>query len=308
MTKQDKIIVGIDIGATKTKMGYLEDGVMKTFFHDLTAQDPDEAAQVYIGAIRKAKLPFTLAGIGIGCPGPLDQRKGIIKSPPNLLNWNNFPLKKILESEFNVPVFLENDANTGALGEALYGKAKDYDRVFYMTISSGIGTGIVIDKKIYQGFSGLAGEIWAFDPNLFLGKKGLYNVNDLGAGNGFEKQLRDSLTRGRSTTIDLNEPTAKSIIRACEQGDELAMKIVEQAVVTLSAALCFVIYLLAPDIVVLGGGLCTEPKWIVEPLVKKIRQQLIIDELKNIPIERARLWNEAVLYGAVSLVKENEND
>jgi predicted NBD/HSP70 family sugar kinase len=143
---KDKITIGIDIGGTKTKIGYLDDKqAIQVIGQISTSQDPNVAVKSIIGLIREAKLPGSIEKIGLACPGPLNQKSGLVLSPPNLQKWKRFPIVELLKKEFNVPVVLDNDANAGALGESVYGSAKDFNTVLYLTISTGIGVGIVIN-------------------------------------------------------------------------------------------------------------------------------------------------------------------
>ena len=166
-------------------------------------------------AIRKARLPGEPAGVGIGCPGPLDQEQGVVLRPPRLPKWDDFPIVTALQRRLDVPVSLENDANAGALGEALHGSGRGRRRVFYVTISTGVGTGIVIDGRIYRGRRGLAGEIWAFDPACFCGGKGLWNLNDLGSGEGLVRQVRHALEQGARSMI-----SARAVTRCGRPGSK----------------------------------------------------------------------------------------
>ena len=298
------VIVGIDIGATKTKMAFLRQNKLITFFHKPTPQEPERAADMIVRALSRAKLPGSLEGIGIGCPGPLNQEKGVVLSPPNLPRWNRFRLKAVIEKRLGTRAILENDANAGALGEAVHGSGRRFRHVFYMTISTGIGTGLVLDKRIYRGSKGLAGEIWAFVPESFRGNEGTWNLTELGSGKGMVKQVKHYIAQGRKTLIRNTNISTGSIMAAWEKGDPLAREVVTTARRSLAGALSFVVHMMAPDLIVLGGGLCTDPRWLVDPVRRMVKKHIHIPELAEIPVRRARLWNEAVLYGAIALFDE----
>jgi glucokinase len=317
--KQDKnsrnisgtgLVLGIDIGGTKTKIGSFSGSTLVVHSHFPTPQDPQQAASTLIEEIKK--VPGTesgrLAGIGIGCPGPLSQETGEVLSPPNLQKWVRFPIVRLLEDEFQAPVLLENDGNAGALGEAVFGSGKGYNTVFYCTISTGIGIGIVINGAVHQGYKGLAGETWAFEPENYFGKSSGTNILDRSAGNGIVRIAAEALVEaareGRSSCISQNEVTTRTILAALEAGDSIAVEIFEQARDILAGMLVNAMTLLAPDIVVLAGGLCTDPSWYVEPIRERVRKWMPIRELADTPINRAELWDSAVLYGAVSMVAQ----
>jgi glucokinase len=299
--------IGIDVGGTKTRMAYESAGELHPFYHDATPQDPDTALSSMVAAIREADLPGDLAGIGIGCPGPLDPWHGIILSPPNLPDWTDFHLAERMAGDLGVPVTVENDANAGALGEAIHGAGKGHDVVLYITISTGIGAGIVINGSIHRGRRGLAGGIWSYPPGSLEGKPGA-NITELSSGNGLVARAADRIGGGAATSIPTDDISTHSIIAAYESGDLLAVELVESARATLAGTICFALHLLSPDIVVLGGGLCTNESWFVKPLQEQVRGTLPIDAMKDIPIVRAEHLDEAVLYGALALVKEDTHD
>ncbi len=304
---ENGVIIGVDIGATKIQLALLRGDGLDIFFRQPTPQEPGDAVDMIASAIDEAALNGSFKAIGIGCPGPLDQERGVVLSPPNLPSWLDFPLVARMQQRLSVPVRLENDGNAGALGEAVHGAAAAYRRVFYVTISSGIGSGMVIDKQVYRGAHGMAGEIWAFAPSTFFGKSGSGNINELAGGMGLVRQVRTRIKEGAACSIPADDVTTHKLIAAWEQGDTVATEVITCAHETLAATLCLVENLLAPDIIVLGGGLCTNPAWMVEPITALVQQWQRIDALKEIPIRRAKLWDEAVLYGAISLFRELES-
>jgi glucokinase len=298
-------VIGIDIGGTKTKIGYRKQGSLETIAHFETPRDPDRA----IFAIEEKISEFleqngALNGIGIGCPGPLDQEAGVVLTPPNLPGWRDVPLGKLLQERFDVPVRLENDGNAGALGEAVYGEGAGFHTVFYCTISTGIGAGIVIDGKIHRGRCGLAAEVWAFEPEYYYGRKTGITIEDRSSGNGIVSQARRLLREGRASSIPFDNITTRTVIGAFEQGDTLATEILEQARNMVGGMLVNAITFLAPDIIVLAGGLCTNPAWYVDPVAARVAEWVKIKELQDTPIKRAKLWDSAVLYGAIRLAEQ----
>ena len=334
-------VIGVDIGGTKTQLGQRRGARLDVFSRFPTPQDPDEAVAGIAEAITEeggagggSRAP---GAVGIGCPGPLDQERGLVLSPPNLPQWHSFPLAERLGRACRCPVFLENDANAGALGEALFGSGKGCEKVFYVTISTGIGAGIVLDGRIYRGHAGMAGELWAFRPELFAPREagsprvGAANGNilDLASGAGIvrrvERLLEDEPAdssgvvpeRVGQDEADRDDPvsaaardffpdgrvSSEAVFDAYERGYPPIVEIVESAQRILSAAAVFVLTTLAPDVIVLGGGLCREPGWYVRPIQRLVRESVPMEELRSVPIVRARLWDTAVLHGALSLAE-----
>jgi glucokinase len=298
----NKLTIGIDIGGTKTRVGYLDDAKkVEILGHVATSQNPDEAVKNIINIIGSATLPRKIEKIGIVCPGPLDQKAGMILSPPNLSRWDNFPLVEILEKEFGVDVILENDANAGALGEAVFGSARDANTVLYFSLSTGIGAGIVINKKIHIGYKGLAGEIWCVPPKFFGANTGEQNVTELSSGNGMVDIAKEKIAGGFETLVNKNQVTTYELFNAYNKGDKLAVKLTEKAKKVLNATMVFSSCLLAPDVIVLGGGLTNDLDLFLHPLQEMFKQTMPLNDLKDTPIVKSSLDNDSVIYGALAL-------
>ncbi|MDB4584319.1 ROK family protein, partial [Draconibacterium sp.] len=256
---RNKIIIGIDIGGTKTRVGYLgKDNNVKIIGHVATSQDPVKAINNIADIIRSAQIPGEINKIGIVCPGPLNQKTGMILSPPNLPKWDDFPIVEILKKEFGVDTILENDANAGALGEAVFGAAQNAHTVLYFSLSTGIGAGIVINKKVHIGYKGLAGEIWCVPPKLFGANTGERSILDLSSGNGMVELAKEQISKGVETIIRKDQPTSYEIFDAFHKGDKLAIQLIENAREILNGTMVFSSCLLAPDVIVLGGGLTND--------------------------------------------------
>ncbi|MFW5886454.1 MAG: ROK family protein [Bacteroidota bacterium] len=299
---KDKITIGIDIGGTKTKIGYLDDKqTIQVVGQISTSQDPNQAVKNIVSLIREANLLGSIEKIGIACPGPLNQKSGLVLSPPNLQKWKRFPIVDLLKKEFNVPVALDNDANAGALGEAVYGSASNANTVLYVTISTGIGAGIVINKKIHAGFKGLAGEIWCFPPQLFGAKTDKWNITDLSSGNGLVQVAEEKIKNGK-IKLDANKLTTHMIVDAFYRNENWAVVLIEQARRILNAILVFSSCLLAPDVIVLGGGLTNDNEIFVNPLKTMFNSTMPLEDLKKTPILSSELKNDNVLYGTMAMI------
>lgn len=298
-------VIGIDIGGTKTKIGHINDEALQIITHFETPAEPDEAISIIVNALSSfSDREGPIAGIGIGCPGPLDQERGIILTPPNLPGWRQFPLVQELRKRIDAPIVLENDGNAGALGEAVYGEGTGFNTVLYCTISTGIGAGIVIGGKIHRGRRGMATEVWAFEPEYYYGRKTGLTIEDRSSGRGIVSVAERLLDEGRVSSIPKDNITTRTIINAYEGGDGLAIEILEQARNMIAGLLVSAVTLLAPDIIVLGGGLCTNPSWYVEPIAARLADWVKVKELQDTPIRRAKLWDSAVLYGAIRMAEQ----
>lgn len=160
------LVIGVDLGGTQIRTGVLRGATLLSRINFLTGEHPEPdriIPRVYTAiqeALDKASIAIEqIAGIGIAAPGPLDCNTGIIFAPPNLPGWDHVPLRDIFAEHFHIPVFVENDANTAGLGEHMFGAGHGCNNMVYLTVSTGIGGGVIIDGKILEGASGTAGEI-----------------------------------------------------------------------------------------------------------------------------------------------------
>ena len=165
--------IGIDIGGTKSAviLGYPQGRddpdefiLQREAFETKRAGRPEAVIRKMMdlihGILEERKLaPEDIIGIGVSCGGPLDSRKGVIMSPPNLPGWDNIPIKQMLEEEFGIPAALENDANACAVAEWKHGAGRGYDNVIFLTFGTGLGAGLILDGKLYRGGSDMAGEV-----------------------------------------------------------------------------------------------------------------------------------------------------
>lgn len=294
--------IAIDIGATKTVVAYYRGAAPEPLDRFLTPEEPEAALEAIARAVAGAPAPAR--EVGIGAPGPLDPVGGVILEPPNLRRWWGFPLKERLEAELQLPVTIDNDATVGALGEAVFGSGRGYSSVYYITISTGIGAGLVIDGSVFGGHAGLAGEVHAFRPGNFAGRNDGWNVIDLASGPGLIRRTRHGLKQGAESSLTAEDLDTRKILAALEENDPLAVEIMEDARNAMAAVVMGVLYAVAPEIIVLAGGLCTDNRWYVTPVQERVRDWLAYSELQDIPIARAELWDSAVLWGASVLSEE----
>jgi len=294
--------VVIDIGATKTVLARFSEDKnghrVEPFDRFPTPATGEALVQEILRALNGAG---PVSHIGIGAPGPLDPRSGVFLDPPNMPGWRNFPLVQTLKDALGVPVLLENDANVGALGEALFGSGRGCPSVFYLTISTGIGAGLVVDGRIFGGYKGMAGEVHAIDPGTYFGGETGETVIERASGPGMVRCALKRIAAGMETSLSTETVDTYTLLAALATGDPVAVATVESARDALAGLLVHVLAILAPDMVVLAGGLCTDSSWFVDPVRERVHRGTKIPELREVPIERASLWDTAVLYGAAAL-------
>jgi glucokinase len=321
----NKMIVGIDVGGTKVAGGLVD----RKGRLDRTVTLPTKAKEgfetsfgqvltVIKRLINQAGGPDYVKGIGICCPGPLNPRTGIVINPPNLPGWVNINFAERIETEFQLPARLENDANAAGLAEVLFGAAVGHNDVFYVTVSTGVGTGIIINRKIYHGKNGIAAEgghvtIDHRSPYICgCGTPGC--IEALAAGPAMVRRVRvkleqhhtlPSLLRER-TQNHLSRITPEMIQEAASEGDGVAKFIIEETGFFLGVWLASMITLLDPDAIVIGGGVSL----IGKPLFDKIRETIphytINRQARNTPLLPAKLKKDVGIFGAASLFLQQE--
>lgn len=278
--------IGIDIGGTKSAVLLInEDGEIADRKEKPTTKGKDNWQPTVdffkkgIGEYLKQKK---ISGIGISCGGPLDTKKGLICSPPNLPGWDDIPIVEILSNKFGLPVALENDANAGALAEWRYGAGRGYNNVIFLTFGTGLGAGLILDGKLYSGtndYGGEAGHIRLADEGpIGYNKRGSFEGFCSGTGlaqmMGFELLCLKEQIGEKEMLKKFKEPgkvTGKDVFDWAQKEDPLALKVIQKSGEFFGKGLSILIDLLNPEVIVVGsmavrlGDLLLEPaKRIVE--------------------------------------------
>lgn len=205
-----------------------------------------------------------VAGVGVGAPGPLDPETGVVFEPPNMEGWYNVPLAALLHERFGLPVFVENDANAAALGEWWVGAGRGVHDLIYLTVSTGIGGGIIIADALVRGVSGTAGEVGHMTidvdgPPCLCGRStGCLEV--LASGTAIARMAREAVAAGRPTALrrtaggDVASLGARHVAEAARAGDSLAVEIFERAATSLGVGVANLLNLFNPRRIIIGGG------------------------------------------------------
>ena len=206
----------------------------------------------------------SLAGIGVSVAGATDPRTGTVHNAPNLPGWNGYSPKRALEERFALPASVANDANLAALAEHHYGAGRGHDNMVYITVSTGIGGGLVFDGRLYTGARGFAGEIGHITidpkgPKCSCGNRGCLEV--LASGTAMARIARERLASGEKSILtewtegDLDRIRAQMVADAAVDGDSTARAIVSQVSRTLGVGIVTILHALDPGIIVIGGGM-----------------------------------------------------
>ena len=314
--------LGVDIGGTKVAAG-LVNSEGKILFHTRvpmpahgTAAEGFAAVQSAIESVFAAHPDSrpNLTGIGICAPGPLDPQTGVILNPPNVPCWRNFPLAAEVQRVFGFSARIDNDGNAAALAEALWGAGVGHRNVFYATLGTGIGTGVVFDRRIYHGRTGSAAEgghvtIDYHGPVCGCGKRGC--IEALASGTAIARRARERLVQSRDSRSkilalargDVNAVNAEIVAEAFKQGDPLAAQLLQETANFLAIWAGNIIDLLEPDVFIFGGGLSQ----LMSGFFPRIREQLahwcVNQRFAEIPMVLAHYGSDAGIAGAAALCR-----
>ncbi|MDD3088760.1 MAG: ROK family protein [Candidatus Omnitrophica bacterium] len=315
-------VIGVDIGGTKIASGIISrrGKLVKKVVLPTLAQEGFAVSieQVYSSIVELLKTSGIkkreIEGIGVCAPGPLDPRRGIVHNPPNLKGWREVPLEKLVSKHFKIKTRIENDANAAGMAEVIWGAAKGYKEVFYVTVSTGIGTAVIVDGKIYHGKNGMAGEgghvtIDYNAQNAVCGCGRIGCIEALASGPGTVRRLRNRLESSSrpKTRIpdlvggDLSKLNMETIDQAASNGDEVAIEAIKEEGRLLGIWLGGMINLLDPEIIVIGGGVSLIGRPLFDEIRKYACQSTINIMARCTPIVPAKLKKDVGIYGAASV-------
>ena len=317
-------VVGIDIGGTKLatvvadKTGHILNKVRKP---TLAEKGPDYALELLFDMVREVVNlsgleQKSISAIGVSCGGPLDTKTGIVYSPPNLPGWDALPLKAKLESEFQVPVTIENDANASALAEYRFGGGRGYTAVLYMTMSTGIGGGIVINGRIYHGANDSAGEVGhqillPDGPRCGCGKRGCLEALCSGPAIARRAQtaIQKRLENEKASTAILmlangciEDVKSEHVLEAARTGDGLALELVGETGYYMGWGIANLVNILNPDIVLLGTIAVAAGDLLLDPIRKTVSKFAMTRPAEAVKIAPAQLGDALGDLAAIALV------
>jgi glucokinase len=319
MSKTAKYAIGVDLGGTNIKIGIVTDRgklIKKTSIKTEAECGPKKVISNIQKGIEEilAKNKYKIQGIGIGCPGVVSTEKGIVENAPNLPGWKNIKLGPIIKNKFGHKVHLENDANAAAIGELILGAGKKLDSFIMVTLGTGVGGGIVFNKKIFRGEFGAAGEIGHISidvngPKCNCGSTGCIEAY---AGNSYLKeQIKSELHNYPDSKVweiienDLTKVSPRIIQSAAEKNDSYSKFVIERMGKQLGYALVSLSNLLDISTFIIGGGVAGFGKPLFNSIRLTISQRVLLPLRPRVLVIPAKLKNEAGIQGASSLVFYN---
>ncbi len=301
-------ILTIDVGGTRLRVASFRQGSNQPeqVKRISTQSSQGDVFSRLIRLIDSTLQAEPVKAIAVACPGPVNPELGIVYSMPNIPGWINFPIVEYLHEEYKVPVFVENDANLAALGEWTYGAGQGYDDLIYVTISTGVGGGVISGGRLLSGSRGLAAELGhvIVDPRgpiCSCGQRG--HLEAVASGPAIVRSVKESLSAGRKSLLSREtEITARDVATAARVGDELAREVLTNAAVHLGQAMAGFLHVFNPSILIFGGGVSRCGPLLFDPMKAALRK-LVMNEayLMDLKITTARLGDKAGLLGALAL-------
>lgn len=318
-----KAIVGVDLGGTNIVVGTVTDDgkdiVGVEHRRTPVAEGPDRVVAQIADAVRSSidharatwKSDVEILGVGIGSPGPIDSKRGVVVTTPNL-GWSEMPLRDRVGDAVGLTATLDNDANCAIFGEWWRGAARDARVVVGFTIGTGVGGGLIIDGRIFHGVSDVAGEFGHITIDSTGRRCGCGNYGCLeayAAGPAIAKRAIESIEAGATSTLsnyvdgDLSRLTAEEIYRAANDGDDLAQEVVRDTARFLGAGVASLINICNPEIVVICGGVTQAGEKLFRPVREEVRRRAFRPAAEACRIVPGELPGTAGVFGAVAAFK-----
>lgn len=278
----EKSIIGVDLGGTKVMAGRINGNIIVTENKKEIKSDSKQDAiiEMIINSIESV-YSSEVIGMGIGVPSLVDLNQGIVYDVQNIPSWKKVPLKKIVEKRFNIPVYVNNDANCFAVGEKYFGKGKKFSNLVGVTLGTGIGTGIIINNRLYSGSNCGAGEF-----------------GSLPYGDG----IMEDYCSGKFFSC-LHNTNGEEVFQRAEEGDSEALEIFKQYGNYLGDAVIAILYSVDPEAIIFGGSVSKSFKYFKDSLWKKLENFPYKRSIKKLVVEESGNHNIALL-GAGALYLE----
>ena len=311
--EQPRSVLAVDFGGTQIRAARVErDGSILNENYGLTGDgEPGVVVDRIIGVIARSwdaadSASDTPAAISIAAPGPIDFANGVILHAPNIAGFSNVPICEAVADRFGVPVFLQNDANAAALAEHEFGAGRGFDHMVYLTISSGIGAGIISHGRLLQGATGNAGEVGQMTVDL---NDGVYQSGCLGtmegqaSGDHLAKYAASRLAGGQRSSLakvleEGGELDGAAVVEAARAGDPLAADTWRRALAGLGAGTVSFVHVLNPEIIVVGGGVANAGEMLFAPLRDYVKRWTLPGFSEHLQIVPAALGNRVGILGA----------
>ncbi|GBF06146.1 transcriptional regulator/sugar kinase [Deinococcus aerius] len=307
-------VLAIDIGGTKLAAGIVDAAgtlldVARTPTH--VEEGPDRVLGRILGLSRTllGRSPVPVQSVGVGCGGPLDTERGLVQNPPNLPGWIDYPLAGRLREALGLPVALDNDANAAALAEFHFGAGRGTRHMVYLTVSTGIGSGLILNGELYRGKRGNAGELghlqvrYDGDP-CNCGGRGCLEA--YASGTGIARRARERAARHPESLLarlapDPRDLTAETVLTALRAGDPVARELWDETLDILAAGVASIVNAFDPERVVIGGGITNFGEFLFPPLRERVEGRAMPALVSGVDICPAELAEHVGVLGAAAV-------
>lgn len=322
---QEKLFAAVDLGGTKIYAVLAKQcgSILSSVRYDTLAEaGPESVLEQMTSSVndvltQAGALRHRLAAVGVCVAGFFDWQNRRLIHSPNIPGWEQILVEERLSQKLGVPVLAENDANAAALGEARRGAAQGSKDIIYLTVSTGIGAGLVLNGKIYRGTRGFAGEVghMVLKPNGLLCGCGRHGcLETLASGTAIARAGNEAHLNGKAKLLQeiVRQQEGRldtaTVFRAAREGDPSAREIISEAISYLGIALVNLVNVLNPEIIVIGGGVSEAGEELFTPLAKSIRSCAVPPSAASVTLKKAVLGVEAGVRGMLCLLTEAEGE
>ncbi len=322
--KQDLLVLAIDLGGTKIITAIVSGSgriIIQERWPTLADEGPESVINRLLSAIDyilslKNIVLSQLDSISIAAAGAIDLERGLVTSSPHLPGWHDVPLRDIVKKKCSVDTFLLNDASAAALGEHRFGSGKGVNNFILLTLGTGIGGGVIINGRLYQGASGSAGEIGHMTIAI-NGQKDICGntgcLETLVSGTTMAREAKRRISQGEKSSLveivagKIEGITAEEVGTAARSGDSLALDIITEAGTCLGVGMVNLVNIFNPEMIVVGGGVAKLGDLLLEPARRVVRERAFPVAAQAVRIVTARLGDEAGVYGAAVFAFEQRS-
>jgi glucokinase len=303
-----KNFIVADVGGTHIRVArFPVDSQKPTLVKRINTVGPDSPHDRLMHLIATvSRKNESIAAITVAAPGPLDPFAGMVYEAPNIPSWINLPLRQIIEDQFHVPVAIGNDANLAALGEWRFGAGIGHRNLVYITVSTGIGGGVIIDNQLLLGIRGLAAELGHVTvipdgPLCGCGQRG--HLEALAAGPAIAAWVEQELGQGIPSSLPNHRPiTAKDVSLAASQGDELAKAALARSATYIGTSIADFLHIFNPTLVIIGGGVSQSGEIFLAPMRTAMNEHVMSKKyLEDLTLTTSALGDDVGLMGALAL-------
>lgn len=313
----NKHVISVDMGGTKIRTGVVDEygGVKHKKSISTEANLGKESVierliELIQGIYNDVVLKSEIIGIGLAVPGPYDNKSGVFHNPPNLPGWDKFYFPGALETYLKIPIKVINDANAAALGEYIYGVGKGYKHLVYLTLGTGVGSGIIIDGKLLMGSRGFAPELGHITidkngPHCNCGNAGCLEA--LASGTAISRIAQGNIKNNQESILremcsgDFMQIDSRMVAEAATKGDSLALSIMKEAGRNLGVGLVNIIHSFDPEIIVFGGGLTDALNLMMPSIKSEIANRVMSNQKDKVKLVISQIEEDVALLGAASI-------